>query len=84
MSKHKAAGKTRQHHRPSGKRLGVKASDGQTINAGAVIVRQSGTRVNAGVGAKVGRDHTVYAKVGGKVKFGQRLGKKTVSVVVAN
>ncbi len=81
MSKHKAAGKTRQHHRPSGKRLGVKASDGEMINAGAVIIRQSGTKVKAGMGTKLGRDHTVYSKIAGKVKFGEKLGKKTVSVV---
>lgn len=80
MSKHKAAGKTKQHHRPSGKRLGVKASDGETVNAGAVIVRQSGTRVKAGVGTKLGRDHTVYASHAGKVKFNQKFGKKFVTV----
>ena len=82
MSKHKAAGKTRQHHRPSGKRLGVKVSEGEKINAGAVMVRQSGTKVKAGKGARVGRDHTVYSIQAGKVKFGQKLGKKFISVTV--
>ncbi len=80
MSKHKAAGKTRQHHRPSGKRLGVKASDGETVNAGAIIIRQSGTKVKAGAGTKLGRDHTVFASHAGKVKFGQKFGKKFVSI----
>lgn len=80
MSKHKAAGKTRQHHRPSGKRLGVKASDGETVNAGAVIIRQSGTKVKSGKGTKLGRDHTGYSVLAGKVKFSQKFGKKVVSV----
>lgn len=81
MSTHKAAGKARQHIRPSGKRLGVKASNDEKIAAGAVIIRQRGTKIGAGKGVKVGRDHTIYAKVSGVVKFSQKLGKKFVSVV---
>lgn len=81
MSTHKAAGKARQHKRPEGKRLGVKASDGQKVGSGEIIVRQRGTKVAAGRGVKVGRDHTIYSKVGGVVKFTQKLGKKVVSVL---
>ena len=81
MSTHKAAGKARQHVRPEGKRLGVKIQSGQKVNAGGIIVRQRGTKVGAGKGVKVGRDHTLYAKAAGIAKFSQKLGKKVVSVV---
>jgi large subunit ribosomal protein L27 len=81
MSKKKQGGKTAQHVRPAGKRLGVKLFAGQNAAAGAVIVRQRGTKISAGKGVKVGRDHTIYAAVAGIVKFGKKLDKKIVSVV---
>lgn len=81
MSKKKAGGKTGQHVRPSGKRLGVKVSDGGSVSPGMVIVRQRGLKVSLGKGVAAGRDHTIYAISKGKVKFGERLGRKTVSVV---
>ena len=80
MSHHKAAGKTKQHTSPAGKRLGVKVTHGQKVAAGNVLVRQRGTKVHGGKGVKVGRDHTVFALLNGTVQFGQRLGKKIVSV----
>ena len=81
MAHKKAGGKTSQHVRPSGKRLGVKMSDGQKVAPGMILVRQIGTPVKAGDGVKVGRDHTLYAVNEGVVKFKQKLGKKFVSVV---
>jgi len=81
MSTHKAAGKARQHVRPSGKRLGTKTSDGQKVTSGNVLVRQRGTKIHAGENVKVGRDHTLYAVSDGIVRFGQKIGKKIVSVV---
>lgn len=81
MSTHKAAGKARQHIRPEGKRLGVKRSHGKKVAPGEVLIRQRGTKVGAGRGVRVGRDHTLYAKISGFVKFSQKLGKKIVSVV---
>jgi len=81
MSKHKAAGKTRQQVRPEGKRLGVKVSQGEKVIEGAVLVRQRGTKFAPGTGVKVGRDHTLYAVSAGVVKFGQKEGKKQVSIV---
>ncbi len=82
MSKHKAGGsKASQHVSPAGKRLGVKVSDGTKLNSGEIIVRQRGTLIAAGDGVKVGRDHTLYASAQGVVKFGQKLGKKVVSVI---
>lgn len=77
----KAAGKSAQHTNPSGKRLGVKVSDGVKVNAGAILVRQSGTKIAAGDNVKVGRDYTLYAKDAGTVRFIVRLGKKIVKVV---
>lgn len=81
MSHHKAAGKARQHVRPAGKRLGVKVSEGQNVSAGNVLVRQRGTKIAAGQGVKLGRDFTLLAVSTGLVKFGQKYGKKFVSVI---
>ena len=80
MSKKKAAGKTRQHVRPAGKRLGVKVADGQAVGPGMILVRQRGTVFAKGTGTKAGRDFTLFATTQGIVKFGKRLGKKIVSV----
>ncbi len=81
MSKKKAGGKIGQHVSPEGKRLGIKAEHGSRVTSGMIIVRQTGTKVAAGRGVKVGRDQTLYAKAEGVVKFGQKMGKKIVSVV---
>ena len=81
MSKKKAGGKTGQHVSPSGKRLGVKVTAGQTVSSGEVLIRQRGTSIKPGSGVKSGRDHTIYSTVSGVVKFGQKLGRKVISVV---
>ena len=82
MSTHKAAGgKASQHIRPAGKRLGAKVSGGQKVTKGQVLVRQRGVKMGKGVGVKVGRDHTLYSVLNGMVHFGQKLGKRVVSVV---
>lgn len=81
MSTHKASGKAKQHVSPSGKRLGLKISDGQKVTPGNTLIRQRGTKFSAGDGVKVGRDHTLYSVVAGVVKFSQKMGKKVVSVV---
>lgn len=80
MSKKKAGGRISQHIRPTGKRLGVKVTTGEKVNAGDVLVRQNGTVIKAGDGVKVGRDFTLYAIFDGVVKFGQKFGKKIVSI----
>lgn len=83
MSKTKAGGsKASQHVNPSGKRLGAKVSDGQFVDAGEVLVRQRGTKIKAGSGVGVGRDHTLLATEAGRIKFGTKLGRKTVSVIL--
>jgi len=81
MSTHKAAGKTKQHVSPAGKRLGAKVSHGQTVTIGSILIRQRGTRYHTGQGTGLGRDHTIFAMTNGVVTFGRRLGKKFISVV---
>ena len=67
---HKKAGSSSKNGRDSNaKRLGVKRYDGQLILPGTIIVRQRGTRIHAGNNVGVGRDHTLFALVDGKVKF---------------
>lgn len=81
MSTHKAGGTSSQHVSPSGKRLGFKISNGETVGSGNILVRQRGTRIAAGDGVKAGRDHSLYSIVTGKVKVTTKMGKKTLSVV---
>lgn len=81
MSTHKAAGKASQHVSPAGKRLGIKKSDGSKVTPGMIIVRQRGSRIKLGRGVAMGRDHTIYAVAKGAVKYGNKLGRKFVSVV---
>ncbi len=80
MSSKKQGGKLTQNKRANPKFLGVKVVHGQAVGAGSVLVRQKGTEFSAGQGVKVGRDHTLFAKVSGKVKFVTKLGKRYLSV----
>lgn len=72
MAHKKAGGSTRNGRDSQSKRLGVKRFGGEQVVAGNIIVRQRGTRVHAGVNAGLGKDHTIYAKVDGKVEFKSR------------
>ena len=67
-----------------GRRLGAKASDGQVVTAGSIIYRQRGTKIYPGTNVGMGKDHTLFAKVNGTVRF-ERLGrdKKKASVYEA-
>lgn len=69
MAHKKGAGSSHLGRDSQGQRLGVKRFSGQVINAGTIIVRQRGTRVQPGVNVGVGKDHTLYALVDGQVKF---------------
>ena len=81
MSKTKGGGSTRNGRDSNAQRLGVKAFDGTQINAGAILVRQRGTRVYPGVNVGLGKDHTLFATSGGRVRFHEgRQGRKYVSV----
>lgn len=67
---HKKGGGTSRNGRDSaGKRLGVKAFAGEQVTAGAIIVRQRGTKFHTGNNVGIGRDHTIYALVDGHVRF---------------
>ena len=72
MAHKKAGGSSRNGRDSESKRLGVKKFGGEQVVAGNIIVRQRGTRVHAGVNAGLGKDHTIYAKVDGKVEFRER------------
>ena len=67
---HKEAGGSSKNGRDSeSKRLGVKIFGGQVVNAGSIIIRQRGTRVHPGVNVGCGKDHTLFAKSDGVVRF---------------
>ena len=72
MASTKAGGSTQNTRDSNPKYLGVKLSDGQAARAGQVIVRQRGTKIEAGKNVRVGKDHTLYASAPGKVSFTQR------------
>lgn len=85
MAHKKAGGSTRNGRDSESKRLGVKVFGGQAINAGSIIVRQRGTQFHAGENVGMGKDHTLFAKAEGAVKFevkGPR-NRRYVSVVTA-
>lgn len=85
MAHKKAGGSSRNGRDSQAKRLGVKAFGGELIPAGSIIIRQRGTRVHPGDNVGMGRDHTLFAKVTGRVAFSQRgaANRKTVSVLPA-
>jgi large subunit ribosomal protein L27 len=69
MAHKKAGGSTRNGRDSESKRLGVKRFGGEVVSAGSIIVRQRGTQFHAGNNAGMGRDHTIFAKADGHVKF---------------
>jgi large subunit ribosomal protein L27 len=85
MAHKKAGGSSRNGRDSESKRLGVKAFGGQLIPAGSIIVRQRGTQFHAGDNVGTGKDHTLFAKVTGKVQFKTKGPKqdRTVSVIEA-
>jgi large subunit ribosomal protein L27 len=70
MAHKKAGGSSRNGRDSQAKRLGVKRYGGQVVSAGSILVRQRGTRIHPGENVGVGKDHTLFAKVNGKVTFG--------------
>ena len=69
MAHKKAGGSTRNGRDSNPKFLGVKAYGGQTVSAGSIIVRQRGTKFHAGKNVGIGKDHTLFAKIDGELKF---------------
>lgn len=80
---HKKAGSATTNGRDSeGRRLGVKKSGGSRVIPGNIIIRQRGTAVHPGKNVGMGKDHTIFAKIAGKVQFKKGLNdRKTVSVI---
>jgi len=77
----KGAGTSRNGRDSEAKRLGVKAFAGQTVPAGSIIVRQRGTRFRAGAGAGMGVDHTIFARVSGRIEFSRGVAGRVISIV---
>lgn len=85
MAHKKAGGSSRNGRDSNSKRLGVKRFGGEMISAGSIIVRQRGTQFHPGDNVGIGKDHTLYAKIEGKVLFGVKSAfkRKVVSVIPA-
>ena len=84
MAHKKSGGSSRNGRDSESKRLGVKRYGGQTVLAGNILVRQRGTKFYPGAGVGIGRDHTLFALVGGAVKFLTKRDNRTyVSVTPA-
>jgi large subunit ribosomal protein L27 len=82
MAHKKAGGSSRNGRDSAGRRLGVKRFGDETVLAGNIIVRQRGTKYHPGENVGMGRDHTIFATVGGKVQFHRTTGGRTfVSVL---
>ena len=82
MAHKKAGGSSRNGRDSNAKRLGVKRFGGEWVPAGSIIVRQRGTQFHPGENVGIGRDHTLFAKVTGHVKFAFKgpLNRQTVAV----
>ena len=85
MAHKKAGGSSRNGRDSESKRLGVKRYGGQFVLAGNIIVRQRGTEYHPGDNVGIGRDHTLFAKIEGRVLFAEKGPKrrKTVSILPA-
>jgi len=82
MAHKKAGGSSRNGRDSESKRLGVKKYGSESVVPGNIILRQRGTKVHAGVNVGMGRDHTLFAKAEGKVKFHDgKAGRSYVSVL---
>jgi large subunit ribosomal protein L27 len=82
MSKTKASGSSKNGRDSRAKRLGPKVFDGQEVTAGAILVRQRGTRIHPGENVGRGGDDTLFAMKPGVVKYGSRKGRRLVDVLV--
>jgi large subunit ribosomal protein L27 len=69
MAHKKGVGSSRNGRDSQAKRLGVKRSDGQYVRSGTIVVRQRGTEFWVGENVGIGKDHTIFAKIDGVVRF---------------
>lgn len=82
MAHKKAGGSSRNGRDSESKRLGVKKFGDQVVLAGNILIRQRGTKYHAGVNVGIGRDHTLFAKAAGRVKFARKGPKNRMFVSV--
>ncbi|MCU0327715.1 MAG: 50S ribosomal protein L27 [Chitinophagales bacterium] len=83
MAHKKGVGSSKNGRESESKRLGVKIYGGQTVIPGNIIVRQRGTQFHPGLGVGIGKDHTIFAKIPGKVLFKKKAGDRTFISVIA-
>jgi large subunit ribosomal protein L27 len=85
MAHKKSGGSSKNGRDSNAQRLGVKRFDGEVVTAGSIIVRQRGTRIQAGENVGIGRDHTLWARIDGEVKFSPyaKGRRKQVSILTA-
>ena len=81
MAHKKAGGSSRNGRDTAGKRLGVKKFGGEHVVPGNIIIRQRGTRWHPGRNVGMGRDHTLFALIEGKVRFGSGQGGRSYVAV---
>ena len=82
MATKKAGGSSRNGRDSAGRRLGVKRYGGQLVLPGNIIVRQRGTKIHPGSHVGIGKDHSIFSLIKGKVQFKKsRLNRTFVSVV---
>ncbi|MEE2774265.1 MAG: 50S ribosomal protein L27 [Pseudomonadota bacterium] len=84
MAHKKAGGSSRNGRDSDGRRLGVKKFGGELVKAGNIIIRQRGTRWWPGENVGLGKDHTIFAKAAGHVKFHKGLKGRTFVSVLAS
>ncbi len=85
MAQKKAGGSSRNGRDSNPKMLGVKASGGELLSAGSIIVRQRGTQFHPGDNVGIGKDHTLFAKADGRVHFsvGGKFNRRMVNIIPA-
>jgi large subunit ribosomal protein L27 len=76
MAHKKAGGSSRNGRDTAGRRLGVKKFGGEAVIAGNILIRQRGTKWHPGTGVGLGKDHTIYALIDGKVSFRTKANSK--------
>ncbi len=81
MASKKGVGSTKNGRDSNPQYLGVKLFGGQVAIAGNIIVRQRGTEFHPGENVGMGKDHTLFALVNGKVKFSSRRGKQVINIL---
>ena len=82
MAHKKAGGSSRNGRDSAGRRLGVKKFGGQAVIPGNIIVRQRGTKFHVGANVGIGKDHTIFATLEGRVNFARKAGDRVLVSVI--